>query len=87
MTEKEIEKNYYSELLTRYKGDAKRTWNVIRDVIGKKGSYRDTFPKDILSEGVKIIDEKTIAETFNKFFINVGPKIGRQNLKIGKDIY
>ena len=52
----------------------KRTWCTINDIIGKTKKASD-FPRYFLINGQQIDDNLTIAEEFNKFFVNVGPKL------------
>ena len=43
-------KNYYSEKILSFKGDAKKTWKTIKDLIGKAKMNKSTLPQEI---GVK----------------------------------
>ena len=44
-------------------------------IIGKSKVYNDNFPKTLNIDKKEITDEKTIAEKFNIYFINVGSKM------------
>ena len=44
-------------------------------IIGKSKVYNDNFPKILNFDKKEITDKKTIAEEFNSYFINVGPKL------------
>ena len=44
-------------------------------IIGKCKVYNDNFPKILNIDKKEITDKKTIAEKFNSYFINVGPKL------------
>ena len=44
-------------------------------IIGKSKVYNDNFPKILNIDKKEITDKKTIAEEFNSYFINVGPKL------------
>ena len=68
-------KNHYANLLKLYQKDIKKTWKVIKEVIGSKKSENAYLPKKIISNGVDITDHKSIAENFNSFFTHIGPKL------------
>ena len=44
-------------------------------IIGKSKVYNENFPKILDIDKKEITDKKTIAEEFNSYFINVGPKL------------
>lgn len=67
-------KQHYADRLKQYQFDIKKTWQIIKEVIGNKKTV-SSFPKRLISNGEEITDAKTIAEIFNKFFVNVGPKL------------
>ena len=69
-----VEKDYYALQLARYKGDIKSTWNVINSIICKQ---RKDQPKvsGFNLNGKIIKDNKSIANEFNNYFINIGPKL------------
>ena len=70
---KQSKKLYFQNKLKQYEN--KNTWNVMKAVIGKFKIRNDKFPKILDINKEKITDKKIIAETFNKFFINVGSKL------------
>ena len=72
---KDSKKKYLQEKLNFYKNDIKNTWKTLKDVIGKTKINENRLPKKIALENKKITDQKTIAEKFNKFYINVGPNL------------
>ena len=43
------------------------------EVIGEKWGTCDSFPKKLIIDKVEITDTKTIAKTFNNFFVKIGP--------------
>ena len=69
-----VEKDYYAQQLARYKGDIKSTWNVINSIICKQ---RKDQPKvsGFNLNGKIIKDNKSIANEFNNYFINIGPNL------------
>ncbi|XP_065642282.1 uncharacterized protein LOC136073917 [Hydra vulgaris] len=74
---KQSKKNYYSLLLNKTFGNARKTWNVIKEITGVRNVKIDNFPKRLQRDG-NIGDafvNKEIAETINDFFINIGKKL------------
>ena len=67
-------KQYYENCFHKFKSDVKKTWSTINDIIGKTKKASD-FPRYFLINGQQIDDNLTIAEEFNQFFVNVGPKL------------
>nr|XP_047146234.1 uncharacterized protein LOC124819085 [Hydra vulgaris] len=58
------------------KGNSKKTWEVIKEVTGKKQLHKSTILNRIkLNSNREIFDKKEIAENFNKFFINIGKEL------------
>ena len=74
---KRSKKTYFSNLITRYKNDIKKTWVVIKESIGKGRFNYQNFPKKIIIEGTEITDEELIATQFNKYFAEIGPKLAK----------
>ena len=69
---KDSTKKYFQEKLSFYKNDIKNTWKTLKDVIGKTKINENRLPKKIALENKEITDQKTIAEKFNEFYVNVG---------------
>ena len=67
--------NYYKESLDKYQHNIKKTWDVIKEVIGNTKSKSHTLPKRIVVNNIEITEKKAIAELFNKYFVNVGPNL------------
>ena len=67
--------NYYSNLIIKYKNDIKKTWQVMKELLGKTKTTTNNLPKKIIVNNNEIKDKKAIAEYFNKFFVNVGPNL------------
>ena len=67
------EKKYYGLLLEKYKGNMKKSWNVIKSIInrGKKSKFQTKF----FSNGAYITDQNTISEKSNDFFTGIGPSL------------
>ena len=68
-------KNYYHNILNTYKNDMKRTWATMKEIIGSKRSSGASFPKRLVVNNFDIFDQMTVAENFNNFFSEIGPKL------------
>ena len=73
-------KMHYAEKLNQVKSNMKSTWRIINDLIGKK---QNPLPNDKFTMNENIINPQDTANTFNSYFINIGPNlsnnIGNQN--------
>ncbi|XP_065654499.1 uncharacterized protein LOC136081135 [Hydra vulgaris] len=74
---KAIQKNYYSSLLNKTFGNARKTWNVIKEITGVGIVKSDNLPKRLQRDDNRgdAFVNKEIAETFNSFFINIGKEL------------
>ena len=73
---RQAKQNYYSHQFDRYKNDIKKTWDTIKSIMNKKRS-KSEFPNCFFVDG-KLIDNKSdIAESFNKYFTNIGPELAK----------
>ena len=68
-----------------YKNDIKNTWKTLKDVIGKTKLNGHRLPKKIALENKEITDQKTIAEKFNEFYVNVGHNLASKILQNNND--
>ena len=76
---RQAKKEYFSKLDTKNIEDSKRFWSIIKPYVSKKSKF---CPKIILVENDRIInDDIEIANTMNKYFVNV-----TKSLDIPKDI-
>ena len=69
--------NYYQTKFSEYSKDIKNTWRTIRELIGSKGTYSE-LPNIFVSEGKMYTKERDIANGFNDFFVNIGPKLANE---------
>lgn len=60
---------HYKKLFSDNRTDLKKTWQIIRRLIGQNTSRRSV--KSIIVDGVGVTDEKLIADSFNNFFSNI----------------
>ena len=72
---RQLKKLYFQNKLKQYENNIKDTWNVMKAVIGKSKICNDKLPESLDINKEEITDKKFIAETFNKFFINVGSNL------------
>ena len=77
---KSAKKNYYSEQLIKFHGNAKRTWDILKEVTGKSKNSND-FP-NYISTGkdneTLVYEKEEILEHFNNFYINVGKNLAEK---------
>lgn len=66
-------KMYYEQLFDCNKNNAKKTWEVIKSLIGKRkvGAISD----DVIVNDMITSDKQEKADAFNDYFINVGPDL------------
>ena len=70
------EKKYYKDFIISHRDNARKSWSVIKKIINKhrKPSNQSKFQ---LNDGTVIDDKKLITESFNNFFINIGPTLAK----------
>ena len=72
---KKAKKKYYSEKISKYKHDSKKTWSIMKELIGKIKFKSSNLPRRITVNEVDIFDKRKIANEFNSFFTNIGSKL------------
>ena len=72
---KKAKKKYYSEKRSKYKHDAKKTWSIMKELIGKIKLKSSNLPRRITVNEVDIFDKPKFANEFNTFFTNIGSKL------------
>ena len=77
---------YYSKLFTKYKGEIKKTWQTISDIICKSNRKCKTLDTIIVDSRV-IKDKEEICNNVNDFSANIGPKIANQIKPISNKNY
>ena len=68
-------KEIYSEILQKFKGDTKKTWSVMKEILGE---CTTTLPTKITVNKTDIFDIKKIDDEFNKFFTNTGTDLANK---------
>ena len=66
--------NYYKDFFLKNKNKSSLLWKGIRSIVNINNSSKKDI-KLINDKGMNISDPKTIADLFNDYFINIGPKI------------
>ena len=65
-------------MIIKYKNNLKRTWDVIKDSIGKAKSIKKFFPQKIITNNKIVTDTDVIAKHFNTYFMKIGPNISKK---------
>lgn len=66
------ERIYYKEQLELNDHDIRKSWNVIRDIIGREGKHIKKLEADFCINGKLISDPLIVANHFNDYFVNIG---------------
>ena len=64
--------NHYHNILNEHKGNLKKAWEVINELAFDKKKTNIPPTKLITTLGDTITDQQSIAEEFNKYFVNIG---------------
>jgi hypothetical protein len=66
--------DYYFNKFDKYKGDIKKTWLTISELICKN-NRKNYFDQNFLVGGKLISNIQHLADKFNEFFVSCGPKL------------
>ncbi|XP_065662942.1 uncharacterized protein LOC136085555 [Hydra vulgaris] len=72
---KNLKKNYYSNLITKYKNDSKQIWKILKEITGNQKTCSNFLPKMIKINNICVYEPNEIAEEFNKYFTDVGSRL------------
>ena len=75
---RKLKKNYYSEKVLGSKGDVKKTWKTMKDLIGKAKMNKSLLPQKVRVKRIDIFDQEKITTEFNRFVANVGPMLAKK---------
>ena len=64
--------------MQKCKGDARKTWSVMKEILGKRTTKSSTLQTKITVNKTDIFDAKQIADEFNKFFTNIGTELANK---------
>lgn len=70
------ERQYYNDLFEINKNNFKKSWKIIKSVIGT--NQKQKIHKTFKIGNYECSNENIIAESFNNYFINVGPNLARK---------
>ena len=70
-------KRHYKEKFEQTQGNVKKTWSLINKIINKNKSNKN-FPSAFSYNENDITDPYEIANKFNEYFANVGPKLAEK---------
>ena len=70
-----VKSQYYSKMILHYKD---KIWQIMKEVIDKVKLVNNSLPKHLILKNKNIFDQKTIANSFNEYFVNVGSKLARE---------
>ena len=73
--QRKAERDYYREQFDLHQTDLKKSWNIIKNIIGKEDKRCSVRNIDFLINNQYISDSKVIANAFNMYFINVGSSL------------
>ena len=71
-------KDYWAKRFENVKSDIKKTWSLINGALGKLNDSKNYPSEFVCDDGTTIQDPSEIANCFNDFFINVGPKLASE---------
>ena len=79
------EKKYHRDLIIYHKDNTRKSWSIIKNFISKhrKSNIQCKFK---LNNGTVTDDKKIISESFNNFFINIGPTLAKSIPFIDKSL-
>ena len=72
-----MKKMYYEEKLKTYKSDLKKSWQTLKEAIGKCKD-KSSFVESLKINGAECPDSKNMAEEFNKHFTSMADVIAEK---------
>ena len=84
------ERSHYEHILNKSKQNLKKSWQIIKSIIGKNQSDKVIIHKFKVDNKI-IMDPVVIANSFNNLYVNIGPslasKVPLPNLDINPTSY
>lgn len=77
---KEAKKKYFSKLLSEHKNNAKKTWEILNDIIGNSKKFKTRSFIKLKIEDEVIEDPVTVINRLNEFFIECGANTSTHKL-------
>ena len=83
---RKCKREYFYKKFESTKNNIRQTWKTINGIIGrgKSKSQQSTFKTD---DGGVVTEPEIISNSFNNFFVDIGPKLASQIQHSGKDYY
>ena len=83
---RKCKREYYHKKFENTKNNIKQTWSAINTIIGKRKTEKQqsTFKTD---SGNIVSEPESISNSFNDFFVNIGPKLASEINHTGKDYF
>ena len=84
---RKAKRNYYGALISTYKNNAKKVWEIVRGAVGMVKNRQGKFPDYFLVENKcagaksfmsKVTDKQVIADGFNNFYSKIGPNLSQK---------
>ena len=66
---------YFKQKFDNVKGDIKRTWNVLKDIMGTNKNNKKKPISEVNHNGNVIKDKNIMSDIFNDYFVNIGAKL------------
>ena len=86
--QRKAERDYYREQFEIHQHDLKKSWRVIKNIIGKDDKHISKKQTIFLINNQYTTHNQTIANSFNNYFINVGSSLAKNiTLDIDPMIY
>ena len=70
-------KSYYDFRFNKCKGDIRKTWQSIKEVLNKT-KQKSNFPNSFKINGEIVTDKQTIANNLNKYFAEIGSNLAAE---------
>ena len=71
-------RNYYSHKILEYKNNAKKAWNIMKEVIGKTNTSGSRLPTKLVINKNDMTSEIGLANKFSKFFTKISPELAKK---------
>ena len=71
------ERSYYNQLLLQNKNNLKESWKLMKRILNKSENT-SPFPNKIIINDKEVTDKKHIVDSFNNYFVNVGPSLSKK---------
>ncbi|XP_065642226.1 uncharacterized protein LOC136073884 [Hydra vulgaris] len=63
---------YYSNQMQKFNGDKKKTWDIMKEIIGKGITNSNKMPSRVIINQMESNNKRDISNEFNSYFANIG---------------